>query len=279
MLRFLTRQWSKRRLPQVDGRVYLPSLHHPVTIHRDQWGIPHISAENRHDLLLAQGFVHAQERFWQMELNRRAAAGTLSELFGRQTLPTDRLARTLGFARLARQNWHTLTADVQDDLIAYAQGVNGWLTSGAALPIEFSLIQHKPAPWEPLDSVAYGRLQMWALTNGASGEFVQAQLAQSLSPEMAADLGLHYPANNPATLPHGIENGGLKLDGVVGAWSHPFQGKGGVGWIRGVAAMAGSLPRSVVPAVMLFCATICTCRLAHPHYGLRCIYAAQMGCM
>ncbi|MCL4262983.1 MAG: penicillin acylase family protein [Anaerolineae bacterium] len=226
MLRYLSQQWSKRRLPQVDGRIYLPSLHHPVTIHRDQWGIPHIVAQNRHDLLRAQGFVHAQERFWQMELNRRAAAGTLSELFGPRTLDTDRLARTLGFARLARQTWAMLPPAVQADLIAYAQGVNDWLSTCSPLPLEFSLIRHQPAAWEPLNSVAYGRLQMWALTNGASGEFVQAQLAQSLSPEMAADLGLHYPATNPTTLPHGIEIGGLKLDGLVGAWANPFQGKG-----------------------------------------------------
>ncbi len=226
MLQFFSQQWSKQRLPQVDGRVYLPSLQHPVTIRRDRWGIPHIEAVNRHDLLRAQGFVHAQERFWQMELNRRAAAGTLSELFGRRTLDTDRLSRTLGFARLARQTWALLPPDVQLDLIAYAQGVNGWLAACPSLPIEFSLIRHQPAAWEPLDSVAYGRLQMWALTNGASGEFVQAQLAQSLSPEMAADLGLYYPATNPTTLPHGMEIGGLKLDGLVGAWANPFQGKG-----------------------------------------------------
>jgi penicillin amidase len=226
MLRFLGQQWSKRRLPQVDGRVYLSSLHHPVTIHRDRWGIPHISAENRHDLLRAQGFVHAQERFWQMELNRRAAAGTLSELFGRLTLDTDRLARTLGFARLAHQTWAVLPSDVQADLIAYAQGVNGWLGSQTPLPVEFSIVRHRPAAWEPMDSLAYGRLQMWALTTGASGEFVQTQLAQSLSPDRAADLGLHYPADNPATLPYGIEIGGLLLDGLVGAWANPFHGKG-----------------------------------------------------
>ncbi|HRQ37428.1 MAG TPA: penicillin acylase family protein [Chloroflexota bacterium] len=238
-MRFFSQQWSKGRLPQVDGRIYLPSLQHPVTIRRDRWGIPHIEAQNRHDLLRAQGFVHAQERFWQMELNRRAAAGTLSELFGNRTLDTDRLARTLGFARLARQTWAVLPPDVQFDLIAYAQGVNDWLTTCPSLPIEFSLIQHQPAAWEPVDSVAYGRLQMWALTNGASGEFVQAQLTQSLSPEMAADWGLCYPATNPSTLPHGIEIGGLKLDGLVGAWTNPFQGKaafdglgrGSNGWV------------------------------------------------
>ncbi len=223
---FFSQQWGKKWLPQVDGRVYLPSLHHPVTIRRDRWGIPHIEAQNRHDLLRAQGFVHAQERFWQMELNRRAANGALSELFGRLTLDTDRLARTLGFARLARQTWAGLPPDTQLDLIAYAQGVNGWLATGPALPLEFSLIRHQPTPWEPLDSVAYGRLQMWALTNGASGEFVQAQLAHAHSPEMAADVGLRYPAENPTTLPHGIEIGGLKLDGLVGVWANPFQGKG-----------------------------------------------------
>ena len=92
---FFTKQ-SHRRLPQLNGRFYHPTLRQPITIRRDQWGIPHIHAANRHDLFFAQGFVHAQDRLWQMELNRRAASGTLSVVFGSRTLPTDRLTRTLG---------------------------------------------------------------------------------------------------------------------------------------------------------------------------------------
>ena len=93
---------NQSRLPQVNGRIYLPSLHHAVTIRRDKWGVPHIAAADRHDLFFAQGFVHAQDRLWQMEVNRRAANGTLSALLGPMTLDTDRLSRALGFPRRRR---------------------------------------------------------------------------------------------------------------------------------------------------------------------------------
>ncbi|MCP4363064.1 MAG: penicillin acylase family protein [Chloroflexi bacterium] len=241
MLRTIFKKWSKQRLPQVNGRIYLPTLHHPVTIQRDKWDIPHISAADRYDLFTAQGFVHAQERMWQLELNRRAAKGTLSELFGPLTLETDRLARTLGFARLAAQSWPHLDETARADLEAYSRGINAWLQSCPRLPIEFSLIKHRPQPWGVLDSLAYGRVQMWALTNGAMGELVQAQLIQTLGPDKAADLGLHYPLENPATLPHGIEVGSFRLDSLLGSWTHPFGGKtalegagrGSNGWIIG----------------------------------------------
>lgn len=226
MLRTLFKQWSHRRQPQIDGRIYLPALHAPVTIHRDQWGIPHIYTADRHDAWLAQGFVHAQERLWQMELNRRAANGTLSAVFGRLTLNTDRLARTLGFARLARHLWASLDPAVRADVVAYTAGVNAWLHNHPPLPIEFTLLHHKPQSWQPLDTLAYGRLQMWALTTGAMGEPVQARLVEALGAEKAADLGLRYPADNPATVPQGIETGGVWQGGLLGAWAHPFLGKG-----------------------------------------------------
>nr|MBP6472829.1 penicillin acylase family protein [Chloroflexota bacterium] len=99
---------NQSRLPQVNGRIYAPALHHPVTIRRDRWGVPHVHAADRHDLFFAQGFVHAQDRLWQMEVNRRAANGPLSALLGPMTLDTDRLSPALGFARLADHSWHAL---------------------------------------------------------------------------------------------------------------------------------------------------------------------------
>jgi penicillin amidase len=100
-LKTIVKRWSRQRLPQLNGRIYLPALQATVTIRRDQWGVPHVHAQTRHDLYFAQGFVHAQDRLWQMELNRRAATGTLSAVFGALTLETDRFSRTFGFARLA----------------------------------------------------------------------------------------------------------------------------------------------------------------------------------
>src|SRR5512139_2677307 len=93
---------SKRSLPQIDGALNVPGLKSSVEIIRDRWGIPHIYAANTHDVFFAQGFVHAQDRLWQMELNRRTATGRLSELFGEVALDTDRAVRTFGFARIAQ---------------------------------------------------------------------------------------------------------------------------------------------------------------------------------
>jgi penicillin amidase len=230
---------SRRRLPQLDGRVYLSSLRRPVSIGRDEWGIPHIQATDRHDLFVAQGFVHAQDRLWQLELNRRAARGELSELFGLRTLNLDRLSRTLGFGRLAAHTWELMDDRVRGDLEAYAVGVNALLESRPRLPVEFSLIRHRPEPWQPLDSLAYAHLQMWALTHGAMGELVQAQLVEKFGAVMAGQLGIAYPDENPLTLPEGIEfnrladAGGsdLSMQQFLGKGSLDGAGRGSNGWV------------------------------------------------
>ena len=229
------RRWARRFEPVVDGRFYLSALHQPVTIQRDQWGIPYIRAEDRHDLFVAQGFVHAQDRLWQMELNRRAALGTLSAVFGRTTLDTDRLSRVLGFARLARGTWAQMNGPSRADVIAYSDGVNAFLQSGQPWPLEFHLLRHQPQPWQPLHTIAYARLQMWALTEGASGELVTAQLIQKLGEDRARDLLPHYPAESPVTLPKGIEVNDLLATAVsaafMGKYTSSGVGRGSNGWV------------------------------------------------
>lgn len=224
---------NRSRLPQVNGRIYHPALHHPVAIRRDRWGVPHIHAANRHDLFFAQGFVHAQDRLWQMEINRRAAHGTLSALLGPMTLDTDRLSRALGFARLAAQNWQTLDDSSRADVLAYTAGVNALLDTTPRLPLEFALLRHRPAPWQPLDSIAYGRLQMWALTNGAMGEMVTAQLTETVGAALAAELLPEPPAANPVTLPQGIEVNwrGTAVSPFLGKGGGDGGGRGSNGWV------------------------------------------------
>lgn len=212
--------------PQTNGRIYLNSLNNQVSISRNEWGIPTITAKNRTDLFFGQGFVHAQDRLWQMELNRRAAHGTLSELFGRLTLQSDRLSRTLGFGQLAKATWQLLDKTARSDVIAYAAGVNAYLSSHPTRPLEFVLLAHRADPWHPLDTLVFGRLQMWALTTGASSELIYAQLIEQLGSEMAAELSLSYPPTNPITLPDGIEVTRLQLDKMMHSSAAPFLGKG-----------------------------------------------------
>ena len=228
-LKTIVKRWSRQRLPQLNGRIYLPSLQASVTIRRDQWGVPHSHAQTRHDLYFAQGFVHAQDRLWQMELNRRAATGTLSAVFGALTRETDRFSRTFGFARLAHATLASLAEQAHHDLTAYTAGVNAYLTSQPVLPLEFAIIQHRPQPWTLLDSLAYAHLQMWALTHGAFGELVKAQLLQQVDKAVVQDLLITYPEQFPATLPDGIEENARWIDawqGTAVPWQNPFMGKG-----------------------------------------------------
>lgn len=232
--------WNRRRLPQQNGRLYLPRLTRPASINRDQFGIVTIHAANRHDLFFAQGFVHAQDRLWQMELNRRAATGTLSAILGPATLDTDRLARTLGFARLAQHTLARLPAQPRADVDAYSAGVNAFLQTTPHLPLELTLLRHRPEPWRPIDSIAYGRLQMWALTHGAIGELIFAQLHDKLGPELAADLGMRYPDGNPVTLPDGIEVNlrALQSNAFAGKGRLDGAGRGSNGWVIAPARSA-----------------------------------------
>jgi penicillin amidase len=217
---------SRQRLPQVDGRLYLPGLRGQVTIRRDEWGIPHVTASQRQDLFFAQGIVHAQDRLWQMELNRRAATGRLSELLGEATLETDRLTRTLGFNRLAHTSWEKMEGQVAADLEAYVAGVNAYLAGNPPLPVELMLLNHRPEPWRVKDSIAFGRLQGWALSHGWAGELVRAQLVEAVGATLAAELEPQYAGRNPVTLPAGIQFNELALDPMTQAAAGPFLGKG-----------------------------------------------------
>ncbi len=224
---------SKRRLPQIDGVLKMPGLTTSVEVIRDRWGIPHIYATNSHDLFFAQGFVHAQDRLWQMELNRRTATGRLSEIFGEVALDTDRAVRTFGFARLAQIDLDNAADDVFDVLKAYTEGVNAFLQQpSASLPIEFTLIHHTPEPWTLLDSMAFMRVMVWQLSHAWYGEIVRAQILEAVGPERAAELEIHYPATNPTTLPQGIEFNAIDTHGLLQALRGPFldQGKGSNAW-------------------------------------------------
>ena len=124
----------RRSLPQTSGKLRVPGLTAPVEILRDEWGVPHIYAANQDDLFFAQGYVHAQDRLWQMEMNRRLCYGTLSELFGSIALDTDRLLRTLGFGRAAAKDLTVLDESVRHILDVYARGVNTFIAQNRQPP-------------------------------------------------------------------------------------------------------------------------------------------------
>jgi len=199
--------WLGRgRLPQIEGELPLHGLQSTVEIIRDRWGVPHIYAKSSHDLFFAQGFVHAQDRLFQMEIHRRLAQGRLSEIFGELSLDTDRTVRTFGFHRLGKIDCENASPELQDVLQAYTNGVNAYLDhTKRNLPIEFTLLRHQPEPWQPEDSMAFTRVMLWQLSHAWQCEIVRAQIAEKVGAERAAELEIHYPKSNPIILPEGIE--------------------------------------------------------------------------
>ncbi|MHA2096484.1 MAG: penicillin acylase family protein [Candidatus Hodarchaeales archaeon] len=233
ILRFALTQLSKRRLPVVDGQLQLPGLKEEVEIIRDKWGIPHIYANNEYDLFFAQGFVQSQDRLWQLEINRRTASGTLSEVFGEIALDTDRTARTFGFERMGRVDYDNASEEVKGVIQAFTDGINAFLDhKKRKLPVEFTLLRHSPNPWSVYDSCAFTRVMLWQLSHAWYGEIVRAKIVEKVGPELAAELEISYPTENPITLPNGIEFNVLNKDGTLTGMKGPFlkKGQGSNGW-------------------------------------------------
>ena len=183
--------WLRSSLPLASGHLTLAGLTAPVGISRDADGIPTIAAQNDRDAAFALGFVHAQDRLFQMDLMRRAGAGRLSEWFGSVTLPFDRFVRTIGLYRAAEREYAVLSPDLRAALDAYAAGVNAYLAQRrGALPAEYYLLNASPEPWKPADSLVWGKLVALQLAGNLRQELLHARLAQHLTPE---ELQILYP--------------------------------------------------------------------------------------
>jgi penicillin amidase len=186
--------------PQTTGEVTVPGLGAPVEVRRDGWGIPHITADTAEDLFLAQGYVHAQDRFWEMDFRRHVTAGRLSELFGADQLGTDTFIRTLGWRRIAEQELEILDPATIGYLEAYAAGVNAYLAdhSGSALSLEYAVLgfqnpDYAPEPWTPADSVAWLKAMAWNLGGGMNDEVQRVVWSLYLSDEQMAEVHPPYP--------------------------------------------------------------------------------------
>ena len=158
----LLRGLLRKTLPKLEGVTELPGLESPVEVLRDRFGVPQIFAENERDLFFAQGYVHAQDRFFQMELGRRAGHGRLSELTGASALEFDRLSRTIGFYRIAAASEKDGPAEALEALEAYSAGVNACLAAEPRPPeLRFG---PSPQPWTPSDTAAWSLIVAWSLS-------------------------------------------------------------------------------------------------------------------
>lgn len=198
---FVYWRYVQRPLPTHDGEFELACMDTPVEVLRDKHGVPHIYAESRADLFRAQGYVHAQDRLWQMEQNRRIARGTLAEVFGEAALDADRFSRIVGFWRAAELELESLDPEARLALEHYAEGVNAYIDSRPKnLAAEFNLLRIVPEPWSAIDSLGYGKIMAWTLSANWDTELSRLRLAGELDPQTAAELEADYPAENPAIL-------------------------------------------------------------------------------
>ena len=192
----------RRPFPTISGTVKIQGLRGQVEVIRDRWGVPHVFAASTHDLFFAQGYVHAQDRLWQMEFNRRAASGRLSEIFGAVTLDTDRFLRVIGLRRAAEAEWTTMDAETRAVFDAYAAGVNAFVAQHAGnLPVEFALLRFRPQPWTPVDSLAFAKLMAWRLSGNWESELLRAHFVSRFGEEGARVLMPPYPEDSPIIVP------------------------------------------------------------------------------
>ena len=205
-------QLFRRPLPKTAGRLTLRGVDAPLEIVRDRFGVPHVSSRTPHDLCFALGFCHGQDRLWQLEFFRRATAGRLSEFAGPDTLPADRLMRTIGMRRVAEREAREVDATVAPLAGAYVAGINAAIDLAGALPIEFQLARLEPEPWTVVDLLASAKLMGFGLSTNWEMELLRADLVRAAGPERAARLEPQYPRANPVVTSPGDVYAGDGVD-------------------------------------------------------------------
>lgn len=207
----------RRPLPQTEGEVEVPGLSASVEVVRDDYDIPQIYADTDADLMRAQGYVHAQERFFEMDFRRHVTAGRLSEIFGPDSLETDKFIRTMGWRRVAEQEWALLQPATRDALTAYAEGVNAYLAERkpSELAAEYSILglsglDYTPGEWEPVDSLAWLKAMAWDLRGNMDAEVDRVLLSLDHTDAEISQLWPDYPFDEHPPI---VEGGGV-VDGV-----------------------------------------------------------------
>ncbi|WP_326792432.1 penicillin acylase family protein [Streptomyces sp. NBC_00841] len=186
--------------PQTNGSIKIDGLAGNVDVKRDSYGIPQLYADSDADLFRAQGFVQAQDRFWEMDVRRHMTAGRLSEMFGSGQVDTDAFLRTLGWRKVAQEEYDTvLSADTKKNLQAYADGVNAYLKGrdGKDISVEYAALgltnDYKPTKWTPVDSVAWLKAMAWDLRGNMQDEIDRSLMTSRLSKKQIEDLYPAYP--------------------------------------------------------------------------------------
>lgn len=242
--------YLRSSLPRVKGDVTVSGVTSTVEIVRDADGIPHIYAASHADAVFGLGFVHAQDRLWQMEFQRRVGSGRLSEVIGTATLSTDRFIRTLGVRQAAESGLAALSPEARSLLDAYVAGINAYLAQRkGALPAEFLLLGFEPAPFEAVDVLVWAKMMAWDLGDNWGDELLRAQLAKQLgATDLAAMVSTLWPGfddSGTVVVPAGLADdlSGLDLSGLLELAGAPKpDGYGSNNWVLAGSATASGKP-------------------------------------
>ena len=192
----------RKSFPQTTGTISVAGLQHPVQVSRDSYGVPRIEAANEHDLMLALGYVHAQDRLWQMDMIRRVGEGRLSELFGMETVPFDKMFRIIGIRNIAERLEQNISPASRNLLQWYADGVNAFInTHKGKYPVEFDMLRYDPEPWQPVHSLIVTRMMAWELNLSWWTDLTYGAIAERVGLEKALDIFPSFPPDVPPIVP------------------------------------------------------------------------------
>ncbi len=239
----------RKSLPQTRGQLTLSQLQQPVEVLRDTWGVPHIYAQNTDDLCMAQGFVHAQDRLWQMETQRRIGYGRLAELVGARAIDTDRYMRILGLGRSALRDAELVSGQTRDALNAYITGVNAFIAQHQnKLPPEFLVLRHTPEPWSIADILVWGKVMALSLSGNWQQEIIRAQLIAKVGVARANTYEPTQRDDMPIIVPPGLQytatigDSALKMAEQARPWLNDNENNGSNNWVVSGARTTSGLP-------------------------------------
>ncbi len=204
---FIFYRMLRSSLPEYSGEIESDKITNEIKIYRDSLAIPYISTSNQVDAAFALGFVHAQERIFTMDLVRRAAEGRLSEIFGSETVPFDKMFRTVGIKTTCKNILSKMNPASLKILTAYSNGVNFYLKNKKGrYPIEFDILGYQPDDWKPLNSLEIIRMMGWELNISWWVDVAFTELVQKLGSEKIQEILPEYPENGPTIIPPEIES-------------------------------------------------------------------------
>ncbi|MEK3854596.1 penicillin acylase family protein [Cytobacillus sp. FSL H8-0458] len=238
---FMMYGFLSRSMPKTDWEIRIGSISKEVMVNRDGSGVPHILAANERDLFIAQGYVQAQDRLFQMDLSRRQASGRLSEVIGEATVGNDKYFRTLGLRRAAEASYEAYSPEAKQILGWFAEGVNLYIKEvkeNGKMPVEFSILGYEPEEWSPVDSLTIGKYMAYDLGGHWESQAFRYYLLQHFPEDKAYELFPSYPEEAPYI----IGKNNLNIEESFASVITPPEFNGSNNWVAAGTKTASGKP-------------------------------------